>query len=159
AGHTSGGRPLVFARKPAPLQIAWLDYFDTTGLATMDYLVTDAVHTPPGSSQRFVESLIRLPETRLCFSPPAATPDPGPSPASRRPGLTFASFNRCGKISDGALSLWARLLRALPDSTLVLKAGELCDPALVEQARQRCADIGIDVSRLELRGPSPYLDM
>jgi predicted O-linked N-acetylglucosamine transferase (SPINDLY family) len=74
AGHTRHTRLLVFARRPAPIQVSWLGYFNTTGLATMDYFVTDPVSSPPGQERYFVERLVRLPATRFCYEPPEYMP-------------------------------------------------------------------------------------
>jgi predicted O-linked N-acetylglucosamine transferase (SPINDLY family) len=62
SGHTAGNRLLLFARKPAPVQITWLGYPQTTGVSAIDYRITDAVCDPPGKTERFhVEKLLRLP--------------------------------------------------------------------------------------------------
>src|SRR5262249_40408756 len=96
-GHAPGNRLLVFARKPAPIQVTWLDYFDTTGLEQIDFLITDLVSTPPNPGQRFVERLLRMPSVRLCYTPPPFAPDVIPLPALARKQFTFGCFTRSDK--------------------------------------------------------------
>jgi predicted O-linked N-acetylglucosamine transferase (SPINDLY family) len=123
SGHTRGGRPGVFARKPAPLQIAYLGYLNTSGIAAMDYRITDAIADPPGASERLhTETLLRLPQTLWCWQPPEDAPEPAALPAQRRGYLTFGSFNHIAKLNDAVLALWAELLRRLPDAQLQLMA-------------------------------------
>lgn len=158
AGHTGGDRLLAFARKPAPVQVSWLDYFDTTGLPAMDYVLTDPTSTPAGGPQRFVEQLLRMPVTRLCFTLPEGAPDVASLPALRCGHLTFGSFNRYSKITPPVVELWSRLLNTLPGSRLILKASEFQDPGIVDLARTRFA-AHVDLRRLEFRGRSPYREM
>ncbi|MCC7274216.1 MAG: tetratricopeptide repeat protein [Alphaproteobacteria bacterium] len=150
AGHTAYNRLGVFARRPAPLQGAWLGYPNTTGLAAIGFRITDAVADPPGAADALhVERLVRLDRPFLCWGPPAdagsvATPSAGP--------LRFASFNVPAKISAAAVAAWARILAAVPDARLLLKARGLDDPDTAALWRARFADAGVDPGRLELRG-------
>jgi predicted O-linked N-acetylglucosamine transferase (SPINDLY family) len=157
AGHSGGNRLLAFARRLAPIQVTWLDYFDTTGLDAIDYLLGDPVHTPEASRQRFVERIVRMPVTRLCFLPPTDAPPVAPAPALRRGYLTFGSFNRWAKTTSPVIAFWARLLEAIPDAHLVVKAREF--PDMRTAANARLTAHGIRDNRFELRGPSPYLAM
>jgi protein O-GlcNAc transferase len=125
AGHVSNNRLLLFARRPAPIQVAWLDYFDTTGLATMDYIISDPITTPPESPQRFVEQVLHLP-TRLCWSPPPFAPEVKLRSVTDR--LRFGSFNRLDKINGHTTKLWAAIIRAtsaslLPEMSGVFRSG------------------------------------
>ncbi|HEV2041215.1 MAG TPA: tetratricopeptide repeat protein [Casimicrobiaceae bacterium] len=155
AGHSAGNRLLAFARRLAPIQVTWLDYFDTTGVPAIDYLLTDPVHTPADSHQRFTERILRLPVTRLCFVPPGGAPEVAPAPALRQGHLTFGSFNRYAKTELPVVALWARLLDAIPRAQLVLKAKEFVDRGIRARALARFAAHGVRGDRIELRGPSP----
>ncbi len=142
AGHTAGGRLLVFARKPAPVQIARQGYPDTTGLSTMDYRMTDAYADPPGLTDALhSERLIRLPRTNWIYQPPEDCPTPDHRPAG---AITFGCFNSFAKVTESMLLLWARILMAVPDSRLLLKA-----PGLRSQSTQQ------RVRALEQRRRSP----
>lgn len=121
AGHTGYNRLGVFGCKPAPVQMTWLDYLNTTGLASMDYRLTDAVSDPPGASDLLhSETLLRLPGAQWCWSPPGTASTPGPLPALSTGALTLGSFNNCSKLNDATLALWAKVLAAVPGSRLVV---------------------------------------
>lgn len=150
SGHTARNRLDVFAQRPAPLQVTWLGYRTTTGMAAMDYRVTDAAVDPPGDpSPAYTEKLITLPGSQWCFSPREAA-EPGPLPMLNTGQATFGSFNQFDKLNDRVLSAWSRLLNALPGSRLVV-AGV---PA--GRCRERFLacwrDLGIERSRLEVHG-------
>jgi len=83
AGHTPGNRLRALSRKPAPIVLTWLDYFDTTGCEAFDALVTDPLHSPPGDGQRFVERRLRLEPLRFCYGPPEDAPDVVSLPSRR----------------------------------------------------------------------------
>jgi protein O-GlcNAc transferase len=157
AGHTPGHRLGAFARRPAPVALTWLDYFDTTGLDTLDAIVTDVRHTPEGDPQQFTETPWRLPGLRYCWTPPADSPAPRPL----RPGgaFTFGSFNRIAKLSEGTLAAWCRILHAVPASRLLVKSPALAHAEERESLVGRFAARGIDPARIEGRPASAYRDM
>ena len=120
AGHTGHNRLPVFARRPARVALTWLDYVSTTGLATIDYRVTDAVADPPGAADDgHSERLLRLPVPAWCWTPPAMTQEPGPPPLVRVGAPTFGSFNHAMKLTDATLALWKPLFASLPTARLV----------------------------------------
>lgn len=121
AGHTGHNRLGVFGRKPAPVQLTWLDYLNTTGLDAVDYRVTDAVSDPVGTSEAVhSEALLRIAPTQWCWSPPAGSAQPSPLPMLRTGFPTLGSFNAGVKLTDGTLALWSRLLGALPQARMVI---------------------------------------
>jgi len=154
AGHTGGGRPLLLARKPAPIQVTWLGYPDTTGLDAVDYRLTDARADPPGDADRYCsEKLVRLPRGFLCFAPDPAAPEVAPPPSTARGAVTFGSFNNLAKVVPSSVALWARLLHALPESKLLLKAYGLAAASARSTLLGEFARHGIGAERLELLGP------
>jgi protein O-GlcNAc transferase len=153
AGHTSGHRIGVLAVKPAPVQITYLGYPNTTGLPTVDYRITDALADPPGRADELnVERLLRLPRPFLCYRPEAKTPDPGPPPVLSKGYVTFGCFNNTLKLSDSFLDLAASVVNAVPRSRLVLKGGALELQSVAGRVRQRFAAAGVAPERLDLRG-------
>ncbi len=151
AGHTAGGRLLLFARKPAPVQVSWLGYPGTTGLRTMDYRITDAVADPPDmDASGYAEQLVRLPNGFLCYAPPADAPDVGPLPALRSGRVTFGCFNNLPKVTPDMVALWSELLRALPGARLLLKSWGLAAASARRRLRGLFAMHGIAAERLEL---------
>jgi predicted O-linked N-acetylglucosamine transferase (SPINDLY family) len=155
SGHTAHNRLAVFAWKPAAVQASWLGYFATTGVAEIDYVLCDPHVAPPGEERHFTETLWRLPECYLCFTPPEAAPAVAPLPALRHGAVTFGCFNNLSKINDAVIALWAGVLTAVPDSRLFLKNRQLADESLREQLRARFVRLGIAGTRLRLEAPSP----
>jgi predicted O-linked N-acetylglucosamine transferase (SPINDLY family) len=122
SGHSAGNRLLVFARKPAPVQVSYLGYPGTTGLSAMDYRLTDAIVDPEGEGDRWsVERLVRLPGAMWCYRPHDSIAKIAPRPTlPGNPATTFGSFNNCPKVNPQVLALWALLLGRLPGSRLIL---------------------------------------
>jgi len=153
AGHTTDNSLLVFARKPAPVQVTWIGYPNTTGLEAMDYRLTDAISDPPGQTEQWhSERLIRLPETFSCYCAPAESPAVGPLPALANGHVTFGSFNNFRKLSEPTIALWARLLREMPAARLLLKSQGLGNPKTAGRLRDQFAHAGVDTARIDIRG-------
>ncbi|MBK8727076.1 MAG: tetratricopeptide repeat protein [Holophagaceae bacterium] len=150
AGHTHGRQLLAFARRPAPLQVAWLGYPGTTGLTRMDARLTDAFADPPGAESWHTERLIRLPGF-LAWHPPTDAPAPGPLPMLEAGRCTFASFNNPSKFGERVVALWSRLLHRIPGSRLLLKARAFQDPGTRERWAAKFTDLGVPRDALEFR--------
>lgn len=149
-GLTGGTRPHIYARRPAPVQATYLGYPNTMGLPTIDYRLVDSVTDPPGAERWAVERLVRLDPCFLCFRPPREAPDVAPPPHAANGFITFGSFNAGMKFSDQCVALWARVLKAVPGSRLVLKNFDLNMPEVREFVLRRFEREGIDPARLEL---------
>lgn len=150
AGHTKGNRLPVLARKPAPVQISYLGYPTTTGMATVDYKLSDAHLTPPSTPERFAERVLNLPDSFLCYAPPLDAPAVMPAPLGRP--VTFGSFNATAKIGEPVVALWSRLLVALPDAKLILKTQALGDPATRDRYLAMFSTQGVAPAQIDLRG-------
>jgi predicted O-linked N-acetylglucosamine transferase (SPINDLY family) len=152
--HMGNGRPLLFARQPAPLQLAWLAYPGTTGLEAIDYRISDPRLDPPlngaGDGLPYVERTWRLPDSFWCYDPLTREPDPGPLPAQTRGRLTFGCLNNPCKLTDATLRLWGDVMRALPDARLLLMARE---GRQRDTLRGRLAAVDIAAMRVEF---APY---
>ena len=121
SGHTSGNRLLVFAHKPAPIQMTWFGYPNTTGLAAVDYRISDPLADPPGESdRRCTEKLLRLPRAAWLYRAPEEDLPLRPLPCTRGRPFTFGCLNNPAKASEGALSAWAEMLRRVPEARLLL---------------------------------------
>ena len=150
AGHAPGNRLPMLARKPARVIATWLDYFDTTGVPAVDFLIGDAIHTPPAHADRFSERLALLPGCRFAYRPPVAARDPrGASPAARNGYVTFGSFNRHAKITDEVADTWRDILRAVPTARLALRASAYRSSSAVQWVRERWAARGMPVERID----------
>jgi protein O-GlcNAc transferase len=152
SGHTEGERLALFVRKPAPIQCTWLGYWATTGLPEIDYIIADRFVVPVGHERHYSEKPFRLPDSYLCFTPPAlliAVSDP---PALRNGFITFGSCNNILKINTGVIALWSRLLSEVPRSRLVLRAAFLGVAAVREEIARQFAAVGVAPERLDLLG-------
>ena len=127
SGHTDKNILPVFTWRPAPIQVSWLGYFATTGLAEMDYFVADPVSVPVTEQRYFSEKIWSIADTRLCFSPPENAPDVAPPPSLANGYVTFGSFQKIPKITDVTLSLWAQILSTCPTACLRIQSGGLED--------------------------------
>jgi len=153
AGHSGLNRLPMLARRPAPVQVTWLGYPNGTGMAAVGYRIVDPLSDPVGSTDAHAaETLVRLPAPFLCFRPPPAAPPVMPLPAGATGHVTFGSFNKLSKITDGTVALWAEVLRRVPDARLLLKDRPLSDAGTAARVRARFAAAGIDPARLDLVG-------
>jgi len=159
SGHTAGTRLGAFARRAAPVQATWLGYPTTTGLAQMDYRITDAVVDPPGGYQRGgerpehgCERPMRLQSSYFCYGGPAVEVPVSALPAKMQRAVTFGSFNNLAKLSPATLRLWAGVLDAVPGSRFVLRSGDFGDPLGREALLRRFAEAGVARERLVLSG-------
>jgi predicted O-linked N-acetylglucosamine transferase (SPINDLY family) len=158
AGYTGGNGLTAMLRKPAPLQVSWLGYPASTGLSAIDYKFTDEVTDPPGADDQYSERLYRLPTLFCCYRPHSRSPlwryQPSysvrPTPALTNGFITFGSCNNLGKLTDEVLTLWGRILAAVPNSRLLIEGRSLDQPAFLDDYRARCGRLGIDVDRLDL---------
>lgn len=159
SGHTARNRLPVFAWRPAPVQVSWLGYFATTGVAAIDYLIADPWTLPDRAEKYFSEKIWRLPETRFCFPPPAAEIEVAPLPALASGCVTFGCFNNLGKINRQTIALWSRILRAVPDSRIVIKAKQLSEPNARRHLRDSFVAHGVDAEQIVIEGddePAKY---
>lgn len=158
AMHSGGGRPRLFARKPAPVQVCWLAYVGTTGLSTMDYRITDPYLDPPGLDPGWcTEAPLILPETFWCYEPLEPVPDVNVLPALTSGHVTFGSQHSLHKIHRGVIELWARVLQSVDGSRLVLYAPPSSRPSIVEVFGNEQIDAG-RVDFLPLRARREYLE-
>lgn len=156
AGHTAGNRLLALARKPAPVAITWLGYFNTTGMSAMDYLVVDSILAPPGEPAPYVERPLRLDGCYLSYTGPDYAPEVSSLPALDRGAITFGCFNAASKITDGVVELWAALLGKVPTARLALQNATLDDALSMSSCRDAFARHGIGAERLLLSGSAPH---
>lgn len=156
AGHTLRNRMLLFARKPAPVQVNWVGYPATTGLSSMDYKIVDQYTDPVGLTEHlYTEQLIRFPECFLCYLPDKDTPAVGELPRLSTGYITFGSFNNFAKISPEVFHLWTKILNSIPTSHLILKGKGFSDKTLCSSCLNIFRKEGINPDRIELLPPIP----
>lgn len=159
SGHTAFNRLELFARKPAPVQISWIGYYNTTGMKAMDYLISDEITIPVGEDRWISEKVVRMPNGRFCYEPPFKNTDLADLPAQKNGFVTFGSFNKLVKVTRETVSLWSAVLKAIAGSRLVLKTHALNEQSAQERIIKLFDECGVEADRLELRGDSPYLQM
>jgi protein O-GlcNAc transferase len=154
SGHTGHTRLPVFAWKPAPVQVSWLGYFTTTGVAEMDYFLADAVGVPEAQQAQFTESIWYLPDTRLCFTAPKIDLPVAALPSLKNGYITFGCFQNLAKAGDGVLETWGKILAAVPTARLRLQCNQLGELAQAEKLLQRLQRYGIEPARVVTHGSS-----
>jgi protein O-GlcNAc transferase len=159
AGHTGQQRMSLFAKRAAPVQATYLGYPGSTGVPHMDWMIGDAVVTPPELDALCSEQVARLPNLVFCYAPEVDYPLPHYGEAHATRILTFGSFNNVPKLTPRTLKLWGRILDAIPNSRLLLKAPSFSDARAVSLFRERLMALGVDAERLEFRGPTGLSDM
>ncbi|AUN95238.1 O-linked N-acetylglucosamine transferase, SPINDLY family protein [Pseudazoarcus pumilus] len=149
SGHTAYNRLPVFARRPAPVQISWMGYPATTGLDAIDYRLVNAHALPPDEGDAwFTERLIRL-RLANAFEPPADLPAVTPLPARRNGAVSFGSFARAGKVTPATIALWSAVLRALPESRMIV--GGMDEAGVRDRIAALFEGEGVPATRIELR--------
>lgn len=154
-GHTSGNRLPVLARKPAPLQFTWLGYLGTTGLATMDVRICDAITDPTGSPAG-CERVATLPYAQWCYEPLRPLPAVSDLPHRRNGHWTFGSFNQGSKLNRPTLVRWADTLARIPRSRLRMFGVERS--MLADTIVEVFDAAGIDRDRVDIVGRLPITD-
>jgi protein O-GlcNAc transferase len=152
SGHTAHNRLPVFGWKPAPVQASWLGYWASTGMPGIDYLLADPISVPESHRVHFTETVWHLPDTRLCFTPPAAAGEVKPLPALRNGHITFGSFQNTMKVTDAVLVAWARILAALPRACLRLQSKQMSQASERVALQQRLERAGIAPERVTMVG-------
>jgi predicted O-linked N-acetylglucosamine transferase (SPINDLY family) len=157
-GHT-GKRLLVFAEKPASVQLTWFGYVGTTGLAAMDFLLADRFHIRPEEEQWYSERVLRMPNDYACFAAPAYAPHVVPPPGLRSGTVTFGCFNHPTKYSARTFDAWSEILRRVPAARLLLKYDGLQEAEFGNYLNAEIARRGIATERVSLEGASPHQEL
>jgi predicted O-linked N-acetylglucosamine transferase (SPINDLY family) len=157
AGHGEDNRLDVFARRAAPVQATWLGYPNTTGLQNIDYSLTDPVLAPDTDETLHTETLIRLP-LFCCYEPPREAPDVAPAPCLKNNYVTFGSFQNIAKLGEPVVHAWAEILRQTPTARLMMQARGFADSQIKRDFLDRFAARGISADRLDLRGPTAFIE-
>ncbi|ROH93290.1 FkbM family methyltransferase [Stagnimonas aquatica] len=159
SGYSAFHRLAAFAARPAPLQLSWLGYHGTTGLPFIDGVVADWHCVPAGEERFFTEPLLRLPHTRLCFTPPTDAPAVATAPVLRQGAVTFGCFQQGIKLGPQVLAAWARIAAALPQARWVLVSGDTeSGDSDRDRLRRRCAEAGFAPAHLEIHGRRPMAE-
>nr|ACF96937.1 SPINDLY [Sinningia speciosa] len=149
-GHTANNKLGMMACRPAPVQVTWIGYPNTTGLPAIDYRITDALADSPDTKQKHVEELVRLPGCFLCYTPSPEAGPVSPTPAQSNGFITFGSFNNLAKITPRVLQVWARILCAVPNSRLIVKCKPFCSDSVRLQFLSTLEKLGLESLRVDL---------
>ena len=150
-GHTSGSRLGMFGLKPAPIQVSWMNYVQTTGMPAMDYVLHPDGFIVPGAQAHMVETIWPIGPVMSPFRPDPR-PDPSPTPAKAAGFVTFASYNHPIRLNDQTLEAWARILLRTPGSRLILRYRSSVDEVLQNVTLMRFAARGVAPDRIQFHG-------
>jgi len=160
SGHNAGNRIRTMALEPAPVLVKWVGgLINTTGVESIDYLLTDGIESPLGSDANYTEKLIRMPDDYICYMPPTRVPDVGALPALKNGYVTFGCFNNPTKVNPVVLEQWAGLLHAVPGSKLFLKGGPFGNIELCNRTLDILKSHGITPERVRLEGHSGHFEL
>ncbi len=150
-GHTGGTRVHMLALRPAPIQVTYIGYPDTTGMSVVDYRITDSLSDPVGVTDNLhTEKLVRMPYSFLCYRPSELAPPVVDPPVLKNGYITFGCCNNPSKITPKVLELWAKVLQAIPSSKLHLKNQRYRDESTCNLLWERIGQHGIPKERVEL---------
>jgi protein O-GlcNAc transferase len=155
SGHMANSRLPIFAWKPAPVQISWLGYFASTGVAEIDYILGDPYVTPTEEANHFSEKIWQLPESYICFTEPKVDIDVVSLPALEKKRITFCCFSKIARITDPVVRVWSEILHAVPTAVLFLKDKYFDVKSVRDSFYDRFKVNGIQKDRLILEGESP----
>lgn len=160
SGYNSNSCMRNFQLAPAPLQVKWVGgLISSTGLQTMDYLISDNIETPEGSDTLYTEKLIRMPNDYICYDPPAYLPPLADNPVKRNGFITFGCFNNATKINEVLLQQWSVIMHAVADSRLFLKSFNFENEGLKERVLSQLEMNGISRERVRIEGSSAHKDL
>ncbi|DBB07852.1 TPA: hypothetical protein ACH3X3_009255 [Trebouxia sp. C0006] len=154
-GQTANNRLGVMAMQPAPVQLTWIGYPNSTGLPAVHFRLTDRLCDPADTEQTFVEELICLPHCFLCYTPATDAPEVGPLPALLNGFITFGSFNNMAKITPKVIDVWVKILQAVPSARFLLKNKPFACPAAREHVLQLFVKKGVAAHRIDLLPLAP----
>ena len=150
SGHSRKNRLPIFINKPAQIQVSWASYAASTGIPEIDYMIGDRFVTPKNESGHFTEKIFRLPNMWVCFSVPDFDVQISDPPVIKNGYVTFGSFNNQSKINDKVISLWSKILIAIPKSKIFLKTKELNNLYLKEKIISKFKENGINLNSIIL---------
>ncbi|MBM3565629.1 MAG: tetratricopeptide repeat protein, partial [Alphaproteobacteria bacterium] len=159
AGHTAHNRLLAMALRPAPVQAVGFGLVGTTGVDGIDYILADRFEIPPDHEKFYSEAVVRLPDDYICYAFPDYMPAAAEPPARQNGFVTFGCFNTVAKVTPGAVFLWSRLLKAVPDARLLLKTYGFNDASCRDRIAALFAEQGIGAGRLTLEGSAPHAEL
>ncbi|MES2049022.1 MAG: tetratricopeptide repeat protein [Pseudomonadota bacterium] len=155
SGHTNSNRLMVFAQKPAPVSLHWLEYGYTTGLSAIDYFMTDKASVTGECDHLFSEKIWRLDGPAYVYRPDTRLAILNESPASQTGIVTFGCLSRTTRINHRVVRVWAAILDAMPNSRLIINSGDFKDSLVQEEMAARFMQYGIERSRLDIGFSSP----
>jgi len=155
SGHTNSNRLMIFAQKPAPVSLHWLEYGYTTGLSAVDYFMTDSPSVTDDCDHLFSEKIWRLDGSAYVYRPDTRLAVLNESPVSQTGVVTFGSLSRTVRINHRVVRIWAAILDAMPNSRLVINSGDFKDPLVQEDMASRFMQYGIERSRLDIGFSTP----
>ncbi len=159
AGHTNSHRLAVMAMRPAPVTATFLGYPHSTGLTRIDYLIGDPIVSPTQHQHLYTEHIAQMPNTVFCWAPVDDYALPKRMPLNKDSTIVLGSFNNAMKLVPRTLQLWAKIMHSLPNAKLLIKAPSFDDPRIRQHFIDSLTALGVEQTRIELRGPCGLFEM
>ena len=160
SGHSAFNRLKTVALEPAPITIKWVGgLFNTTGLQSVDYLITDHYESPEGDEPYYTEKLVRMPNDYVCYEPPEYYINVGSLPAKYNGFITFGCFNNPTKLNDQLIEQWAEILKSVPNSRLFLKSKQYSTQGFVDHILTMFSKHEIGNDRILFEGYALHEDL
>jgi len=159
SGHFRHSRLVEFSSRIAAVQATWAGYVGTTGVPTMDWLISDRTHTPDGFEANTTERIARLPGDYVCYSPPSYAPSVGALPFDQNGFITFGCFNNPSKLNESVLRAWAQIMSQLPSSRLSLQYKGFDQESVARAISGIFIEHGVSADRIEFGGNLPHAEL
>ncbi|MEX0944418.1 MAG: FkbM family methyltransferase, partial [Balneolaceae bacterium] len=160
SGHAAESRLRTVAMEPAPVIVKWVGgLINTTGLKSIDFLLSDSIETPDGVEPFYLEKLVRMPDDYICYRAPEYAPEVGENPFKMNGFITFGCFNNPIKVNPELLGVWAEIMKKVPNSKLFLKSKQYGNKVYVERIQTIMDKYGIEPERLIFEGLSPHAEL
>ena len=144
SGTGPGARPLVLARRPAPVTASWLGATHPPPVPGLDYFLTDHAAWPDSAAEKALNGRpYLLSPGLLAYQPPALIPDVGTSPAVQSGRPTFGVQCDLSAVDAATVGQWASVLRGVPGAQFLICNVRNQDDACITRALDCISHFGL----------------
>jgi protein O-GlcNAc transferase len=157
--HMAGNRLPVFARKPAPIQVSFAGYPESTGLEAIEYRISDRYLETGPHDAAVRQERVCLIDSFYSYDPRGIEVEVNPLPALENGTVTFGCLNNLCKVNERVLSLWARVLGEVKNSRLVISSPAGSHRQRTQEAFGREGVAASRVEFVDFRPRREYLEL